>query len=134
MGDVSFMSMMQIGAVGVLGALMAVQFKNGKAEYALYMSTAIGIFLFFCITERMELFVDMISQLKTYISVDAGYISTMLKMLGLTYIAEFSSGICKDAGYQTIAVQIETFCKLTILAMGMPVLLALFETIQGFLS
>lgn len=128
------MSMMQIGAVGVLGALMAVQLKGGKAEYAVYMSVAVSIFLFFCITQRLELFVDMISRMKTYISVDAGYISTMLKMLGLTYIAEFSSGICKDAGYQTIAVQIETFCKLTILALGMPILLALFETIQEFLA
>ena len=57
----------------------------------------------------------------------------MLKMIGITYIAEFSSGICKDAGYQTIAAQIEIFSKLTILAMGLPVLLALLETVQEFL-
>ena len=58
----------------------------------------------------------------------------MLKMIGITYIAEFSSGICRDAGYQTIASQIEIFSKLTILALGMPVLLALLETIQEFLA
>lgn len=127
------MNMMQIGVVGVVGALMAIQFKSAKAEYAVYVSVAVSIFLFFCITQRLEMFVEIIARMKTYISVDAGYISTMLKMLGLTYIAEFSSTICKDAGYQTIAVQIETFCKLTILALGMPILLALFETIQGFL-
>ena len=57
----------------------------------------------------------------------------MLKMIGITYISEFSSSICKDTGYQTIAVQIEVFSKLTILAMGMPILLALLETIQEFL-
>ena len=51
-----------------------------------------------------------------------------------TYIAEFASGICKDAGYQTIAGQIETFAKLTILALGMPVLTALLETVREFLS
>ena len=58
----------------------------------------------------------------------------MLKMIGITYIAEFSSGICKDAGYQTIAGQIEIFGKLTILTLGMPVLMALLETIREFLS
>ena len=52
-------------------------------------------------------------------------------MVGITYIAEFASGICKDAGYQTIAGQIETFVKLTILALGMPVLTALLETVKG---
>ena len=44
------------------------------------------------------------------------------------------TGICKDAGYQTIAGQIETFAKLTILALGMPVLTALLETVREFLS
>ena len=58
----------------------------------------------------------------------------MLKMIGITYIAEFSSGVCRDAGYQTIAVQIEIFSRLTILALGMPVLLALLETIREFLA
>ena len=49
-------------------------------------------------------------------------------------IAEFSAGICRDAGYQTMAGQIEIFGKLTILVMGLPVLLALLQTIQEFLS
>ena len=53
--------------------------------------------------------------------------SILLKMAGVTYVAEFASGICKDAGYQNIAVQIEIFTKLTILAIGMPVLLSLLE-------
>ncbi len=65
---------------------------------------------------------------------DAAYLGTLIKMLGVTYIAEFSSSICKDAGYQTIAKQIEIFGKLAILVMSMPILLALLDTIQEFLS
>ena len=64
---------------------------------------------------------------------DMTYISTLLKMLGVTYVAEFSSGICKDAGYQTIAGQIEIFSKITILVLSMPILVALLKTIQDFL-
>ena len=37
--------------------------------------------------------------------------SILLKMAGVTYVAEFASGICKDAGYQNIAVQIEIFSQ-----------------------
>lgn len=128
------MNVIQIGLVGVIGALLAVQFKGGKAEYGIYMSVAVSILLFACILDRLEIFVDTVAQINQYISIDAGYIATMLKMIGITYIGEFCSGICKDAGYQTIAVQIEIFSKLTILALGMPVLLALLETIQEFLA
>ena len=127
------MNMVQIGMIGVLGALLAIQFKGGKTEYGIYMSVAVSIVLFLCIVDRLEIFVRTIDEISRYISVDTGYLSTMLKMIGITYISEFSSSICKDTGYHTIAVQIEVFSKLTILAMGMPILLALLETIQEFL-
>jgi stage III sporulation protein AD len=128
------MNVVQVGIIGVLGALLAVQFKGGKTEYGVYMSVAAGIFLFVCIIDRLEIFISTVEQISAYINMDAGYLATMLKMIGITYIAEFSSGICKDAGYQTIASQIEIFSKLTILALGMPVLLALLETIREFLA
>ena len=40
----------------------------------------------------------------------------------------------KDAGYQTIAGQIQIFGKLSVLAVSMPVLLALLDVIQNFLG
>ena len=128
------MNVMQIGIVGVTGALLAVQFKGGKTEYGIFMSVAGSIFLFACIVDGLEIFLSTVEQIGSYIDMDTGYLSTMFKMIGVTYIAEFSSGICKDAGYQTIAVQIEIFSKLTILALGMPVLLALLETVREFLA
>ena len=128
------MNVVQVGVIGVIGALLAVQFKSGKSEYGVYMSAAAGIFLFVCIIDRLEIFISTVEQISSYINMDARYLATMLKMIGITYIAEFSSGICRDAGYQTIASQIEIFSKLTILAMGMPVLLALLETIREFLA
>ena len=62
------------------------------------------------------------------------YKRQILKMIGITYIGQFSSGICKDAGYSAIAGQIELFCKLAIMAVSMPILLALLETIQDFMT
>ena len=46
----------------------------------------------------------------------------------------FAAGICKDAGYGAISSQIEFFGKISVLATGTPVLLALFETIRSCLA
>ena len=86
------------------------------------------------ISDRLGIFVRTVKELIAYAHLETSYFSVILKMVGITYIAEFASGICKDAGYQTIAGQIETFAKLTILALGMPVLTALLETVREFLS
>jgi stage III sporulation protein AD len=82
---------------------------------------------------KLEVFIRAVEQIQSFLTLDTEYIAIMLKMVGITYIAQFSSGICKDAGYQAIAAQIEIFGKLAILVVGMPVLLALLETIQEFL-
>lgn len=128
------MGMIQIGAIGVIGALLAIQFKSGKSEYGIYISIALSMIIFVSIVGRLEMIVDTIAKIGAQIQLNSTYISTLLKMLGVTYVAEFASAICKDAGYQTIAQQIEIFSKLTILALGMPVLLTLLETIQTFLG
>lgn len=128
------MDVVQIGVIGVAGTLLAVQFKTGKTEYGIYISVALSLLIFFFILGKLEVMIDTVRMIGSYISVDTVYMGTLVKMLGVTYIAEFSSSICKDAGYQTIAKQIEIFGKLAILVMSMPILTALLNTIQGFLS
>lgn len=127
------MNSIQIALFGVVGTLLALQFKSGKSEYGIYVSLAVSLFLFLCMLSRLEIFVRTVKKIANYIKLDAGQMSILLKMAGVTYVAEFASGICKDAGYQNVAVQIEIFTKLTILAIGMPVLLALLELIGDFL-
>ena len=57
----------------------------------------------------------------------------LFSAIGVTYIAELASDLCKDAGYQAVAGQIELFGKLALLSLSMPVVLALLETVNGFL-
>ena len=128
------MTMIQAGIIGVVGAVLAIQLKAGKSEYGIYICVATGVILFAMIIDRLAVFINTLEQITSYIDLDSGYLSTIFHMIGITYIAEFSSGICKDAGYQTLAGQIEIFGKLTILILGLPVLLALLQTIQEFLS
>ena len=52
----------------------------------------------------------------------------------LTYLAEFSSDLCKDAGAGALASQVELFGKLSILVLCMPIMTSLLETIEYFLG
>ena len=77
---------------------------------------------------------EVARRIEEYIKINNVYLTTLLKMIGITYIAEFSAGICKDAGYGALGTQLEIFGKLSILAVSMPILLALLETLKVFLS
>lgn len=128
------MDMLQIGILGVAGTLLAVQFKSGKSEYGIYLTVTLSLIIFFCVLSRLETIVEAMKGIGRFIQMDQAYIGTLIKMLGITYIAEFSAGICKDAGYQTIASQIEIFGKLAVMLLSLPILMTLLNTIREFLS
>ena len=128
------MSILKVGVLAVAGVLLAVQFKNGKTEYSTYISVVLGILIFGGILGYLEILIHAFDKLEEDLDLDYAYVAILLKMLGITYVAEFASNICKDAGYQTIARQIEMFGKLAIMVLSFPVLLAILDTIRKVLS
>ena len=75
---------------------------------------------------------EQLASISAFITMDNQYYGLLFKMIGITYLCEFCSGICKDSGYQAIGSQIEIFGKISILLAGVPILMTLLETIQGF--
>ncbi|MXP76016.1 stage III sporulation protein AD [Lachnospiraceae bacterium WCA-9-b2] len=128
------MDMLRIGIMGVAGTLLAIQFKSGKSEYGIYITVVLSLIIFFSVLGHIGTIVEAMKGIGRFIQMDQAYIGTLIKMLGITYIAEFSSGICKDAGYQTIASQIEIFGKLAVMLLSLPILMTLLNTIREFLS
>ena len=128
------MSMLQLGLIGIVGALLALQLKTVKAEFAVYIGLAIALLIFLGMTDKLSELVEAMREIFQMVDLNQSYLGLLFKMLGITYVAEFSSALCKDAGQQTIASQIEIFAKLTILVMSLPIVLALMKTIQEFLG
>ena len=128
------MSVLTIGILGIAGALLAVELKGLKGEYGIYLVAAVGLVIFFYGVTKLKTVIETIRQVPSYIRLNRMYLEVLLKMIGITYIAEFSSGICKDAGYGSLGSQIEIFGKLSVLAVSMPILLALLDTVQQFLA
>ena len=127
------MSMLQIGILGGAGVLLALQFKSGKSEYGIYISIALGMLIFASLLGKISLLKDVLNEVSNVVGLNSDYFKTLWKILGVTYAAEFSSAICKDAGYHTIALQIEVLAQITTLVLSLPVLSALLQTIRGFL-
>ncbi len=128
------MSVLTIGVLGIASALLAVELKGLKGEYGVYLVAAVGLVIFFYGVTKLKTVIETIRQVQAYIRLNRMYLEALLKMIGITYIVEFSSGICKDAGYGSLGSQIEIFGKLSVLAVSMPILLALLDTVQQFLA
>lgn len=125
------MDVIKVGAIGVMGVILALQIKAGKPEYGFYIAFVVGLYLVSFSLSGVRGLMDAVTTLKEYADSGDGSFRILMKVIGITYICEFCSDICKDAGYGTVAGQIEIFGKLSVLAAGMPLLLAVMECIRA---
>ena len=88
------MDILQIALLGVAGTLLAIQFKGGKTEYGIYICAGISLLIFFAVLDRIAAVVARLDEITAYIDLAPAYIEMLLKMLGITFVAEFSSALC----------------------------------------
>ena len=89
--------------------------------------------IFFYVISQITVVLDFLSQMLEMVAIEQTYYLQLLKMLGIAYVAEFASSICKDAGHQSISGMIELFAKLSIVALSIPGLVFLVETLEQFI-
>lgn len=75
----------------------------------------------------------MIEKIAVSANVNVMYVETILKIIGIAYIAEFGAQLTKDAGQGAIASKIELGGKILILAMAIPILTVIIETVIGLI-
>ena len=113
--------MLLIGIVGVVTALLAVQFKTIKPEYGIFISIVGCIFIFIYSIKGIESIVALVDEITSLSSIGKGYIKILLKITGIAFVSEIASDVAKDCGYAALANQIQIFGKMSVLVISLPV-------------
>ena len=121
--------MLQITGVALIGAFLAMIIKEQKPNLAFLLVVFVGSAIFLFLIDKIYEMVQMIQQLAVNANVNMVYLSTVLKIIGIAYIAEFTSQITKDAGQGAIASKIELAGKIMILTMAIPIITVIIESV-----
>ena len=122
--------MIKVVLIGLVAVFAVLLLKVGKPEFAMAVSLTACVLILLFAGGTLATVVGDLKKLFSYITLPEGYLKILFKILGVAYLAEFGSALCKDAGQSAVSGQIELVGKLTILAISMPVVNALFETIR----
>lgn len=96
------------------------------------MGMVAGMIIFYYVLTQISVVIRFITEILDMVAIEETYYLQLLKMLGVAYVADFSSSICRDAGHQSIAGMIELFAKISIIALSIPGLVFLVETLELF--
>lgn len=123
--------MIKVVLVGLVAVFAALLLKVGKPEFAMAVSLGACVIILLFAGGTLTKVISGLRTLFRYIKLPEGYLSILFKILGISYLSEFGSALCRDAGQAAIGGQIELVGKLAILVLSMPVVTALFETIDN---
>lgn len=120
---------LKVAILGIIGVLVAVQLKNYQGSYGYYIIFGLGLIIFSYALQKVRILAGQMTVFNDYLDQEGEYIRILLKVTGITYVCEYSAGICKDAGYSSLSGQIEILGKLSVLTAGLPILMAVIGEI-----
>ena len=121
---------LKIGVIGITAVFLALLIKKEKSELALLVAVAAATLIFGYVLTRIHGIIEFLGVLAEYLPVEKSFFTALLKMLGITYLADFAASICKEAGYSSIGNQMEIFAKLSIIALSIPQLMYLLTALD----
>ncbi|EKY26992.1 stage III sporulation protein AD [Clostridium celatum] len=103
--------------------------KDKKSDVAFYVLVVAGILIFMYMIGQLGEVINFIDDIASKANINTVYIEIVFKILAIAYITSFCSEICKDAGASTIASKVEFSGKIMILALAIPILMAVLDSI-----
>lgn len=125
--------MFTVGVLGIIIVILSLQLKNIKSEYSVVIMIVGCVIIFFYSISGIIKVVEILKKIINDTGINDEQIIILLKIMGISYIAEFVSDIAKDSGYSALSNQIQIYGKITILVVSVPILESLINCINGLL-
>jgi len=127
------MEIIQIVGLGLATTILIVVLKGKSPEIAFLLSLLVGIFIFIFLLDKIALVIGLLEKLSIQAGVELIFLQTILKIIGIAYIAEFGAQIAKDSGENSIASKIELAGKVLILVLALPIVQRVVEVVLNLL-
>ena len=116
------MAIFQLVGIALITAVAAILLKATKPELALAVTIAGSVLLLIFVFDLLQDSLSIFRKIAETTGVDSSLVKSVLKMIGIGYLVEFSAGILNDFGQNSLADKL-VFCgKAVILVLAVPIL------------
>lgn len=127
------MELIKVLILGIVLSVITVLLKQIKPEYSLICIIVGSIILIAYILSGVTQIFEYFSQIVDKTGIDKNMFLTLLKIIGVGYLIEFSAGVCIDSGNSSIADKIVLAGKILIFTLSMPIITSLFNLVLELL-
>lgn len=116
--------------IALIGMLAVVALRQVKPELAMFAGVAAGVIIILEIAAEVTDIVSVFKGIGEGSSFDNGLFKSVIKIIGIGYITEYSAGICEDYGSQSLAKKVQLAGKVSIFGLAVPVILSIIEAVS----
>ena len=124
---------LKITAVAVAAAVCAVVVKKNAREVGLLLSLTAGALLLSMVLGAVESVRALMDELGEAAGLSPAVLAPVIKTVGTAILTRIAAEVCRDAGESGIAAFVETAGAALALAVALPLLRAVLDTIMGLL-
>lgn len=114
--------MLKIIGIAFVGVVLYQILRNTKSDFAIFVSISVGVVILVLLSDKISQVVNVFNDLSVKAGLSSEIFSSVIKIIGIGYLTEYSVNLCDDAGCSGIGKKIELCGKITILIMALPII------------
>lgn len=123
------MEIIKIVGLGLVVTILIVIIKQQRPELAVQLGIVAGVVIFAMMLGKIVSVINVMKQIAQKSNVSMLYMGTVLKIVGVAYIAEYGAQVCKDAGEGAVAAKIEFAAKVIVIVLAIPIIVRVFDNL-----
>jgi len=120
---------LQVVGLALILAMLLVLLRPQVPVLAMQLGLAGAAILLLLVLGHLQPILRLMEELADRAGIQKVYLDTMLRVVGVAYVAEFGAHICRDAGESALAAKVEMVGRIMVLILAIPLLFAILELI-----
>ena len=128
------MAIVRVILIAFVGLITVGVLREVKPSLAAIAGIVTGIVIIYSLLDEFTMIIDNFRELTALADIDNALVKTIVKIIGIGYLTEFSAGIAEDYGSASIAKKVEFGGKICIAVLALPVITGLVNTIVSLVK
>lgn len=108
--------------IAVITIILSITITKFNPEFKVYITAIFGILVVYMLFKELKTYIREIADIFVKYDIKTEYFSTILKIVGIAYICDFISLLCKDLNHESVGKKVEIAGKLIILIYSIDVI------------
>ena len=128
------MDIFKIIGIAILGAIICYIVNEMNSNIGVILSIVIGLIVILMILSKIGSIIQIFTQMATSYNIDLAFLKIVIKIIGISYICEFTIDMLTSMGEVNIAKKVALAGKAIIVYMAVPIMATLMDTALKLLS